>query len=376
MKYPAIEAYRYYNESPETGDFYREVIAGFSQQPRSIPPKYFYDEEGSRLFESICEQPEYYLTRTEIMLLEKHGHSVTVAVNGKQAVELFEQDSFDIVLMDLQMPVMNGLEATRLIREREASDCGKKAEIQKLETRNLSKIPRGKETLETGGKQEHVSNVEHPNLNIQSSIVNRQLHTPIIAMTAHAMMSDRKKCLSAGMDDYISKPFNQDKILKVFQKLFGEKKLSESLKDESTQKVITEKEGSQQLSNDYPVQGNKVGIPVIDQSVLNSLRDLQMPGKPDILKRVISAYLSSTAPLLVTLKEAYSAKDIEGTQNSAHTLKSSSANVGAIKLSELCKELEIGCRNNTLENAAFLISSIESEVTLVTDALNKEIHST
>ena len=82
MKYPAIEAYRYYNESPETGDFYREVIAGFSQQPRSIPPKYFYDEEGSRLFESICEQPEYYLTRTEIMLLEKHADEIRTLVGS------------------------------------------------------------------------------------------------------------------------------------------------------------------------------------------------------------------------------------------------------------------------------------------------------
>ena len=76
MKYPAVEAYRFYNESPEAGDFYREVIAGFSQYPRSIPPKYFYDEEGSRLFESICEQPEYYLTRTEISLLEKHADDI------------------------------------------------------------------------------------------------------------------------------------------------------------------------------------------------------------------------------------------------------------------------------------------------------------
>ena len=88
MKYPAVEAYSYYNESPEADDFYREVIAGFSQQQRSIPPKYFYDEEGSRLFESICEQPEYYLTRTEIMLLEKHADEIrTLAGSGCYLVE-------------------------------------------------------------------------------------------------------------------------------------------------------------------------------------------------------------------------------------------------------------------------------------------------
>ncbi len=74
--------YRYYNELPERGDFYREVIAGFSQHPRRIPPKYFYDEEGSRLFESICEQPEYYPTRTEIALLERYAGEVGALVGS------------------------------------------------------------------------------------------------------------------------------------------------------------------------------------------------------------------------------------------------------------------------------------------------------
>ena len=88
MKYPAVEAYRFYNESPEAGDFYREVIAGFSQYPRSIPPKYFYDEQGSRLFEAICEQPEYYLTRTERILLEKYADDIrTLAGSGGYLVE-------------------------------------------------------------------------------------------------------------------------------------------------------------------------------------------------------------------------------------------------------------------------------------------------
>ena len=82
MNYPVVEEYRFYNESAEVDEFYREVIAGFSQHPRSIPPKYFYDEEGSRLFESICKQPEYYLTRTEIVLLEKHADDIKTLVGS------------------------------------------------------------------------------------------------------------------------------------------------------------------------------------------------------------------------------------------------------------------------------------------------------
>ena len=88
MRDPDDQAYRFYNESPAADDFYREVIAGFSRQPRSIPPKYFYDEEGSRLFESICEQPEYYLTRTERTLLERHADEIrTLAGSGGYLVE-------------------------------------------------------------------------------------------------------------------------------------------------------------------------------------------------------------------------------------------------------------------------------------------------
>jgi len=76
MAKAAVAEYRFYNNSPEVDDFYREIIAGFSQQQRCIPPKYFYDEEGSRLFEAICQQPEYYPTRTEMALLEKHAEDI------------------------------------------------------------------------------------------------------------------------------------------------------------------------------------------------------------------------------------------------------------------------------------------------------------
>lgn len=88
MAKTAVADYRYYNKSPELDDFYREVVAGFSQHPRSIPPKYFYDEAGSRLFESICEQPEYYPTRTEIALLQRYAGEISMlAGSGCYLVE-------------------------------------------------------------------------------------------------------------------------------------------------------------------------------------------------------------------------------------------------------------------------------------------------
>jgi len=96
-----------------------------------------------------------------VRLLEKRGHSVVTAMNGSEAVEAFDRQRFDAVLMDLQMPVMGGFEATAEIRARERS---------------------------------------------------RPKRTPIIAVTAHAMQGDRERCLEAGMDDYVAKPIRPDEL--------------------------------------------------------------------------------------------------------------------------------------------------------------------
>lgn len=99
--------------------------------------------------------------RVAVRLLEKHGHAVVVANNGREAVEAFDRDRFELILMDVQMPEMDGFEATARIREREK------------------------------GKSEHVR---------------------IIALTAHAMTGDRERCLAAGMDAYLSKPIEPDEL--------------------------------------------------------------------------------------------------------------------------------------------------------------------
>ena len=96
-----------------------------------------------------------------VRILELAGHHTTVAVNGKEALDALEQDKFDVVLMDVQMPVMGGFEATALIREKEKVTCQ---------------------------------------------------HVPIVAMTAHAMKGDRELCVAAGMDAYVSKPIEEDDL--------------------------------------------------------------------------------------------------------------------------------------------------------------------
>ena len=106
-----------------------------------------------------------------VSLLTKRGHVVKVATNGRQAVDMFAREPFDVVLMDVQMPMMNGFEATREIRELEAR-------------------------------------LNH--------------RTPIIAMTAYAMKGDRERCLAAGMDAYLSKPINADELLSTLQRVIAQ----------------------------------------------------------------------------------------------------------------------------------------------------------
>jgi len=104
--------------------------------------------------------------RLAMRLLEKRGHRVELASSGREAIEWLEKKRFDLILMDLQMPDMDGLEATALIREREKRDGGR---------------------------------------------------TPIVALTAHTMKGDRERCLEAGMDNYINKPLDAVKFLEIVE---------------------------------------------------------------------------------------------------------------------------------------------------------------
>lgn len=111
--------------------------------------------------------------KVAIHLLQKKGHRVTVAENGRQALEILEREKFDLVLMDVQMPEMDGFEATRQIRQREKSS----------------------------GE-----------------------HLPVVAMTAHAMKGDREKCLEAGMDDYVAKPLYPEELYRVIERALSRKR--------------------------------------------------------------------------------------------------------------------------------------------------------
>ncbi len=264
------------------------------------------DEDGIQLAQIHALVAEDNETNQEVVfaMLQKIDCEVTLVSNGQEAVDILTEKSFDLIFMDCQMPVMDGYQATAEIRRRE--------------------------------KKEGLNN-----------------HIHIIALTANVVEGDREKCLSAGMDDYLGKPFKQDDIVGVLSR-WSHGSVSEVQRDESASK-------------------KEINSSAVDQRVLSALRELQMPGKPDILKRIISAYLSSSEPLIAELRKALVVNNLEVLQKSAHSLKSSSANVGAIELSGICKKLEMDCRSNSLEDGQDLVAAIESEFLQVKRALNEEL---
>ncbi|MBU5636178.1 response regulator [Geomonas sp. Red69] len=234
-------------------------------------------------------------------MLESLGCRVKVVEDGAAAVSEVQQNRYDVVFMDCQMPVLDGLEATRRIRAWEQ------------------------------GSGDRV---------------------PIVALTAYAMPGDRVACLEAGADDYLSKPFTCDQIAKTMERLL----------DGTAPAPATDGEAA----TDEPLE-------VISHDKMSGALEMirTLPGNRgvEILRKVVDLYLASTPALLQTMREAESGGDAEKLKAAAHSFKSSSANLGALRLAGVCMELESLGRAGSTEGALPLLHQVEEEYRLVRDAL-------
>jgi two-component system, cell cycle sensor histidine kinase and response regulator CckA len=252
-------------------------------------------------------------------MLEREGYRVDVAANGQEAVEAVAQIPYVLVFMDCQMPVMDGYEATRTIREQEASLI-----------QHGAQDARGATIAARGGT---------PRL-------------PIIAMTANAMDGDRERCLEAGMDDYIAKPVrreNLEAVLGLWQ----------------TDRAGSAGEQPASLSEE---RGN--GTASVDPTVLTDLRQLDATG--ELLTTIITLFLDETPRLQERMQAAFCRTDATALAEAAHTLKGSSGNLGATHMQQLCGELQTLGRANDLTTAGDCLARLGVEFTLVRTALVQE----
>ena len=250
-------------------------------------------------------------------MLENLGAGVEVASSGREALNLVARRPCDLILMDCQMPIMDGYEATRKIRLRERDH----------------QLPR-------------------------SARYSRRGRIPIVAMTANAMKGDRELCLAAGMDDYLSKPFRPAQLFDFLDRWLPERRESAAASPPAGSAATRERPSG-------------VGA-AIDPATLAELRKLDEGGSDGLLARVLREYLTSSPQLIAAMRTAATLGDNAAMRAAAHDLKSTSAYFGAIQLVTLCSRLERMARENSTDRAGELVSALEPEFARVKLALEKE----
>jgi CheY-like chemotaxis protein len=243
--------------------------------------------------------------KVAVRLLQQMGYRADLAANGLEAVAAFERQPYDLIFMDIMMPEMGGLEATRAIREREQSS-------------------------------------------------NSKSHVIIVAMTANAMQGDREKCLAAGMDDYIAKPVRLEDVRAIIER-WG------AIVSASASQPITQPEAVASVPS-VPVPMNSPSalatpaapLPETPSAVAalpSANPDLEPPvelerlldftdGSLENLRELITLYLTQTTEQLEQLEAAVAARNAGDVRRLAHSCAGASSTCGMKRLTTMLRELE------------------------------------
>ncbi len=247
-----------------------------------------------------------------VAILEKRGHTVRIANNGQEALDMLAKEEFDAVLMDIQMPVMDGLEATRQIRAREKS---------------------------TGR------------------------HIPIVAMTAHAMQRDKDECFQVGMDHYVSKPVRTEHLFEILEGI------APSMQAEASQRHVPEVL-QPQLKFDQP---RPVKQPVAeDKTVFDRAEALeQCLGSEEMLTQLTRVFLQNADNMIGAMENAIREQDAAALRRSAHTFKGAVGNLASKKTYDAAMQLEQMGRNNDLSEASRACDQFKEIFTLLRSRLSE-----
>ncbi|ANQ85766.1 putative two-component hybrid sensor and regulator [Azoarcus olearius] len=239
-------------------------------------------------------------------MLERVGHKVTVVNNGAEAIEAFDAGHFDLVLMDLQMPVMGGIEATQAIRAREA---------------------RRSWAVQGGWRA-----------------------VPIVAMTAHAMESDRARCLEAGMDDYVAKPIRAGDLLAAIRRVCSP--------------ATDEDEGGGDTSL-LDTDGGEGPVASLDEA------RAMFDGNEDIVQQLVAVFFRDLGATLAELRKAGSSGDFTRLVEIAHSIKGSVGLFSAQRAVHAAAAVEQAARVGDAAASGALLETLLREMNAAATALRR-----
>ncbi|MGA8400941.1 MAG: response regulator, partial [Stellaceae bacterium] len=240
---------------------------------------------------------------------------VATAVNGKCAVELFAEQEFDLVLMDCEMPVMDGFEAARRIREVEAQ---------------------------------------------RSSSEGNPARTPIVALTAHALAEIRERCLRSGMDDFLVKPFDELQIAEMLRQWIP-----------ACERAPREKLVCAKAQDTGAVANASAGGQVIDAEAIARIRAIPGNGGASLFERVVAQFTDTAPALAATIRAQCEADDSDALWRTAHSLKSSAAALGAGRLSQRCAEIEAVAKGRGAGPVRDLLDALDADLAAAQNGLRE-----
>ncbi len=251
------------------------------------------DTSNRAAFRILVAEDNTVNQKVALRQLQKLGYSADAVANGLEVIDAVKHIPYDLILMDCQMPELDGYEATRLLRSEEKK----------------------------GGTKRFY----------------------IVAMTANALAGDREECLRAGMDDYITKPVRLNELEAAISR--GLKTIEES------------------------AAGSDADL--LDQEILQSVRDLAGPGEPSPLPELIDLFLTDSPGRLTKIMDAFKAGDHLEIERAAHSLKGSANNLGAKSLGNACLDLMTTCKAGKLPDSS-AVARVLSEYERLKPALERE----
>ena len=247
-------------------------------------------------------------------ILKQMGCSVVTAANGRSAVQLFAQENFDLILMDCEMPIMDGFDATRRIRD-------------------IERVMRGLRDEEYSRPR-----------------------TPIVALTAHALAEVRERCLEAGMDDFLVKPYDELQIADLLGRWL------------TPSAAIAVPSGNRPSQQEQPA--STAPAMRLDMKAVERIRRIAGDDGASLLGQVVSQFAATSAPLLETMRVKSRDSDPQAVWRAAHGLKSSASAIGACRVSQYCEEIEALAKDNGILPAETLLAELEAEVAAAAGELN------